>query len=126
MIEEINTASSQLTLRTIAALLFTALAIFWCVFAVTQLLSLDTASERAAGAGAVLFVLNLLAIGVTTGLFGRGPFARFSAEAILVAMIAVSFWLYPSPPVWQGPFRLAAHATDLLALSLAITANYMK
>lgn len=124
----------SLTLRTIASLIFTASAIFWGLFALAQFPWIDLAdnygslvkfAERESAAGAVLFVLNILAISLTTGLLGRGRIVRFLTESILIATIAVSLWLYPTPAVWQTPIRLAVHATDLCALVLAIAANYL-
>jgi hypothetical protein len=121
-------------MRTVAALLFTSTAIFWGVFALGQLLvfeiadsvggSYATASQCAAAAGLALLAVNMLAISATTGLFGRGAFARYLTEALLVAVIGASVLLYPTQTVAQGITRICIQFLDVLALSLAIAANY--
>ena len=126
--------SLRLTLRTIAALIFTGSAIFWLLFAIAQFLVLDIAdsvgnldavSERASGAGLALFVLSILAICLTTGQFGRGRIVRFLTEAILVAIIATSLLLYPTHTILQAITRASAQFVNLLAIILAIAANYL-
>jgi len=122
-------------MRTVAALLFTSTAVFWIVFALGQLLLFETAdsigspfvaaSQRAATAGLTMFVVNMLAVSASTGLLGRGAFSRFLTEALLVAVIATSLLLYPTQTVAQGITRICMQFLDVLALSLAIKANYL-
>ena len=68
---------------------------------------------------------NMLAVSASTGLLGRGAFSRFLTEALLVAVIATSLLLYPTQTVAQGITRICMQFLDVLALSLAIKANYL-
>lgn len=126
-------AERQLTLRTVAAHLFTGSAIFWALFGLAQLLvfeiadavgTVEAASKRASLAGLAMFLANLLAIGATTGLLGRGRFARFVIEGLLVGVIAVSLLLYPTATFAEGVKRLSMQLVVVLGLGLAIRANY--
>ncbi len=113
--------SLRLTLRTIAALVSTVSAVFWILFAIGQFFSF--ASETTFVAGAYLFGLNILAISVTTGLFGRGRLSSFLAQGVFLAMVAASLSLYPMPQVWKFPIRLTVHVIGLLAITLTIVSN---
>src|SRR5690349_3339800 len=109
--------TSRFNLRFAAVAVFTCSAIFWLLFSLAEypwIVIADAvgstgASERAAVAGGWLFLLSLLAIAASAGMFGRGSSSAPISLLLLIGWIAATLWLYPTLAVSHTPYRLLFH-----------------
>lgn len=114
--------SSSLSINARASCIFllTGLAIYWLIFALSQVMLIVPADNLGVDdrpqPAAFMFLLTMFCIMQTAGMIGQSQSQANLPIVMVILCLVFGIALYPSYAVWDHPMRLGMHLIELCIL----------